>query len=69
MTSITIGQIWLWFFNKIGAIPLDVAIWSFNLLSAPFFIKYGDNKFWRVFGWFNLITGILYLLLRFIETL
>lgn len=67
MNEITLGQIWLKAFHLFGAIRLIDLVWVFNVIMSGVLLH--CKGFWKALGYFNLIVGGLYLLLRIIQNL
>ncbi len=64
--DISIGEVWLWMFEKIGSIPLGIACWVFNIsISVVLIRECPKNCWWFWLGIFCLVVGIPYILVRF----
>lgn len=61
MGEITLGQAWIDLFNVVGAVKLVYIIGCINLIMG-FLFMYFETGFWRWFGWFSFIVGIINLL-------
>ena len=63
MTHLTLSQLWLQMFHFFGAIRFLDAIWVFSIIIVSVAL-FHCKGFWKGLGYFNLIVGGLYLLLR-----
>ena len=67
LNTITIGEIWIALFNIIGAIHIANIIWISNIIFSVGLICWG-NKFWKWFGWLNIIASCLYFTARLLTS-
>ena len=64
MSEITLAEIWVKMFKFFGQIRLMDVVWAFNLLVGTFLVIVERKGFWKWFGWWCLVSGGLYIIIR-----
>ena len=60
----TLGEIWIKLFSFFGSIQVKDFIWGFNILMGIGFVLVEKKGFWRWFGIFSIITGVLNFIIK-----